>query len=186
MANVRELRRPFTIIAIVLAVIAVSAGAVLLSPVADAGKRAAEQKRVHADLQKVMHQAIPLQNIDQKIKAAQQQVNTFYKERLPQRDSDIAGQLGSLAKDAGIHLDTVHYGEPLDTDLPNLQKLEMDIALAGEYPRVIKFINAVERDRIFFIVDRVSLAEQQGGHVRLELHLETYLRRSQAAAAPAT
>jgi hypothetical protein len=62
----------------------------------------------------------------------------------------------------------------------------MDIALAGEYQRIVKFINALERDRTFFIIDRVNLAEQQGGNVRLELHLETYLRREQAPVTPAT
>jgi type IV pilus assembly protein PilO len=186
MSNVRELRRPLTIVAAVLAVIAIAAAGVLLSPIADADKRQVEASHAKQQLNQVMHQAIPLQNIDDKIKTAQQQVNAFYKDRLPQRDSDIAGQLGSLSKDAGVRLGNVRYAQPTETDMPNLEKLEMDISLAGEYPRVVKFINALERDRLFFIVDRVNLAEQQGGNVRLELHLETYLRRSQAAAAPAT
>ncbi|HKD92590.1 MAG TPA: hypothetical protein VKB56_11820, partial [Terriglobales bacterium] len=62
MANVRELRRPLTIVAGVLVVVCVAAAAILLSPLADARKAQAEQKRVHENLQKVAHQAIPLQN----------------------------------------------------------------------------------------------------------------------------
>ncbi|HZU21993.1 MAG TPA: type 4a pilus biogenesis protein PilO [Terriglobales bacterium] len=182
MAKVREMQRPLTLVAVALAIIAAAATAVLLSPMADASKRAAQQKQVHSELQKVMHEAIPLQNVDEKIRSAQQQVSAFYKNRLPQRDSDIASELGSLAGDAGVRLGNVRYNQPTETDLPNLQKLEMDISLAGEYQRVVKFINALERDRIFFIVDRVNLAEQQGGNVRLELHLETYLKQGQASA----
>jgi len=186
MANVRELRRPLTIVAGVLVVICVAAAAILLSPLADARKAQAEQKRVHENLQKVAHQAIPLQNIDQKIKAAQEQVNAFYRDRLPQRDSDIATELGKLAEASGIRLSNVRYNQPVDTDLPSLQRLEIDISLAGEYQRVVKFINALERDRTFFIIDRVNLAEQQGGNVHLELHLETYVRHEEPATAPAT
>ena len=98
------------------------------------------------------------------------------------RDSEVASELGRLAQDSGIKLGEVRYSPPSDTDLPTLQKLETDVSLAGDYPKVVKFINAMERDHLFFIVDRVNLAEQQGGHVRLELHLETYLRRSGAPA----
>jgi type IV pilus assembly protein PilO len=39
----------------------------------------------------------------------------------------------------------------------------------------VKFINALERDKMFFLIDGVNLAEQQG-NVRLQLKLETYLR----------
>ena len=186
MANVRELRRPLTIVAGVLVAICVAAAAILLSPLADARKAQAEQKVVHENLQKVAHQAIPMQNIDQKIRAAQEQVKAFYRDRLPQRDSDIAIELGKRAEASGIRLSNVRYNQPVDTDLPSLQRLEIDIALAGEYQRIVKFINALEQDRTFFIIDRVNLAEQQGGNVRLELHLETYVRREEPATAPAT
>lgn len=178
MANVRELRRPLTIVAVVLAVIAVASAAVWQSPWGNTTRRQLDFDSTHQQLQQVMHQAIPLENIDQKIKAAQQQVDSFYKNRLPQRDSDVAATLGKLAQEAGIRLGEVRYAPPSDTDLPNLAKFEIDVSLAGEYPRVVKFINSLERDRIFFIVNRVNLAEQQGGNVRLELHLETYLRKN--------
>jgi type IV pilus assembly protein PilO len=39
----------------------------------------------------------------------------------------------------------------------------------------VKFINALERDKIFFVIGGVTLGEQQG-NVRLQLKLETYLR----------
>ncbi|MBV8207504.1 MAG: hypothetical protein JO041_11980 [Acidobacteria bacterium] len=184
MANVRELRRPLAILAIVLGAVIIAASAVLLSPLADANKRKAESARVQQQLNRVEHEAIPLQNISEKIKTAQQQVNSFYSDRLPQRDSDVAAEVGKLAQASNIRLGEVRYTPPADTDLPNLEKLEIDVSLAGEYPHVVKFINSLERDRLFFIVDRVNLAEQQGGAVRLELHLETYLRRG--GASPAT
>ena len=65
-----------------------------------------------------------------------------------------------------------------DTPLPSIRKLQLDVSLAGDYVRIVKFINQLERDKMFFIVDRVNLSEQQGGTVRLELRLETYLRQA--------
>jgi hypothetical protein len=40
----------------------------------------------------------------------------------------------------------------------------------------MRFINALERDKTFFIVNSVVLGDAQGGSVKLQLKLETYLR----------
>ncbi len=46
---------------------------------------------------------------------------------------------------------------------------------SGSYLQEVKFINELERDKMFFLIDGVALGEQQG-NVRLQLKLETYLR----------
>jgi type IV pilus assembly protein PilO len=51
----------------------------------------------------------------------------------------------------------------------------MEITLSGDYLQEVKFINALERDKMFFLIDGITLGEQQG-NVRLQLKLETYLR----------
>jgi hypothetical protein len=43
----------------------------------------------------------------------------------------------------------------------------------------VKFINALERSKLFFLIDGVTLVEQQG-NVRLQLKVETYLRNGAA------
>ena len=53
--------------------------------------------------------------------------------------------------------------------------MNVEITLSGAYLQEVKFINALERDKMFFLIDGVALAEQQG-NVRLQLKLETYLR----------
>jgi type IV pilus assembly protein PilO len=58
--------------------------------------------------------------------------------------------------------------------------LNMEITLSGDYLQEVKFINALERDNMFFLIDGIALAEQQG-NVRLQLKLETYLRSGAAA-----
>ena len=62
-----------------------------------------------------------------------------------------------------------------DAPIEGLHKLSIEIALSGDYLQEVKFINALERDPMFFLIDGITLGEQQG-NVRLQLKLETYLR----------
>jgi Tfp pilus assembly protein PilO len=183
MANVRQLRRGFGITIALLVGVSIAAVAVRFSAFGDPERAEAQAKRVHDQLQAAMHQAIPLDNIDEKIKSAQKQIAAFYEQRLPARESDVAAELGRMAQDSGIKLGNVRYAHPEATELADLDKMEVDLSLAGDYRKIVEFINSLERDKTFFILDRISLAEQQGGLVRLELHLETYLRHTAAPAA---
>jgi hypothetical protein len=59
--------------------------------------------------------------------------------------------------------------------------LEMHAGLDGQYVNVVKFMNAVERDKMFFIIDSVGLTGSRDqragvGEVRLDMKLDTYLR----------
>jgi type IV pilus assembly protein PilO len=45
----------------------------------------------------------------------------------------------------------------------------------------VQFINAVERDRQFFVINGINLTGQQTGQVNLRMHLTTYLRGPNAA-----
>jgi hypothetical protein len=42
----------------------------------------------------------------------------------------------------------------------------------------VRFINSLERDPLFFIIDSVELGGEQGGVVKLQLKLETYQKAS--------
>ena len=177
MATARELRRTIGIVLAVLVVVDLAAIGLLFSPLADRRKREDEYNNVRRRYEEKAHAALPLQNIDKKLSEAQQQIDAFYRNRLPGRDSEVADELGKLAQRAGVRFSGVRY-ETDDTPLPSIRKLQLDVSLAGDYVKIVKFINQLERDKMFFIVDRVNLSEQQGGAVRLELRLETYLRQA--------
>jgi hypothetical protein len=40
----------------------------------------------------------------------------------------------------------------------------------------VQFINAVERDKLFFVINGINLTGQQTGQVNLRIRLTTYLR----------
>ena len=63
-----------------------------------------------------------------------------------------------------------------DPETLGVRRVEIDADLAGDYLQLVRFINALERDQVFFLVDSVVLGGEQNGVVKLQLKLETYLK----------
>ena len=57
-----------------------------------------------------------------------------------------------------------------------LQTVEIEADLAGGYLQLVRFINALERDHMFFLVNNVHLGGEQSGVVRLQMKIETYMK----------
>jgi len=52
----------------------------------------------------------------------------------------------------------------------------MDADLSGNYVALARFINALERNEMFFMIDSIALGGEQQGPVRLSMKVETYLK----------
>lgn len=181
MSASRTSRRLFQVILTTLLALDLVAAAVLLSPALGAGTaQFVEAERVRQLWKEEMRRASTVKDIDQKIAEARTQVAEFGRTRLPVRDSAIAEELGRLVTENGAHFSGIHYTADEDA-IAGLRRVQVDASIAGDYLKVVKFINALERDKMFFLVNSVTLAEQQGGNVRLELKLETYLREAGSA-----
>ena len=63
-----------------------------------------------------------------------------------------------------------------DAEVGGLEPELMEVGLSGNYTSLARFINAVERDEMFFIIDSVTLGGQANRPVRLDMKLETYLK----------
>jgi hypothetical protein len=64
----------------------------------------------------------------------------------------------------------------------------MDASVSGDYRPIVEFINGLERDKMFFLVNGINLSGQQTGMVNLRIRLTTYLRAAnekEASAQPA-
>ena len=57
-----------------------------------------------------------------------------------------------------------------------LQPVEVEADLSGSYVSLAKFINALERDDMLFIISNVTLAGEQKGPIKLQVKVETYLK----------
>jgi len=180
MSNLRRARKRLTAAAIVLAVLDVAALGFLLSPLGRLrSTREMEYAEARRDLQTKMRDAVPLRGMDKKLDLARQQIADFYRERFPAQYSAVSSELGKVASQTGVRVSQISY-DPKPAEVASLQQVVINANLDGDYLQVVKFINALERDKMFFMVDSLTLAQEQGGIVRLQVKLETYLRSEKA------
>lgn len=121
--------------------------------------------------------AQPLQGIDQKLIDSTTQADDFYQRRFPYAFSQVLTELGALTSREGVRLSRVQYSYlPVLSGPYALTEIRMDASIAGDYRSVIGAINAIERDKLFFVIANITLTGQQTGQVNLRLRLTTYLR----------
>ena len=120
----------------------------------------------------------PLEGLDEKLTQATKDADKFYKQRLPFANSEVAGELGALAKKQGVKLTRVQYAYSpvLEGTAGELTEARMDASLSGDYRPLVLFVNSLERDKMFFLITGVTLTGQQSGTVGLRVRLTTYLR----------
>jgi hypothetical protein len=131
----------------------------------------------------------PLRGLDKKIQQATLDQQSFYEKRFPATDSEVVKELGALAVKNNVLLARVQYAHGKPTQ--GLVELRMDASLSGDYAPVVRFINGLERDKVFFLIRGIALNGQQNGVVSLRMVLTTYLRADtvnsgNAAAMPMT
>ncbi len=172
------LRNKVKIAIAALLVVDIIAVILLFSPLVGSERSRREQMdALWQELQRKTHEAEPLRNVDKKIAVASQQVDEFYKNRLPSQDSAIYDELGKVAKQSGVKIGQIR-SKGKDTDAVGLRPVEIQADFSGDYLQLVRFINSLERDPIFFIIDSVELGGEQGGVVKLQLKLETYQKAS--------
>jgi type IV pilus assembly protein PilO len=131
-------------------------------------------------------QAQPLRGLDSKIAASTKDADAFYVDRLPYAYSQVLAELGRLTQKSNVRLANVQYAQqPVLSGEAALTELHMDASVSGDYRPVVEFINSLERDKTFFIINGINLSGQQTGAVNLRLHLTTYLRAPNAKEASA-
>jgi type IV pilus assembly protein PilO len=121
--------------------------------------------------------AKPLRGLNEKVAESTHEADQFYATRLPYATSQVAAELGRLTIANNVHLARVEYAyAPLLSGKDALTEVRMDAGVAGDYRPVVEFINALERDKMFFLISSLNLSGQQTGQVNLRIRLTTFLR----------
>ncbi len=131
-----------------------------------------------ASLRAAQIAAVPLRGLDEKLVTSTHQADDFYTARLPYAYSQIAAELHAVTKRENVRLSRIQF-LPAPPTLPGadaLTEVKMDASIAGDYRPAVQLINALERDRMFFVISSISLAGQASGQVNLRLRMTTYLR----------
>jgi hypothetical protein len=176
MADLRRIRPRFYSTISILMVVDIALALFLFSPLR---LSSAQQERAlaaaRASLAAKRKEVGPLLGMEQKLKRSQAEVQTFERNRLPQHDSQIAAELGKIAQQSGVRLAGARYQQKASA-LPDLTEVTIQAGLEGDYVSTIRFINALERDKMFFVLNGVQLSEERGGTVRLSMSLQTLLK----------
>jgi type IV pilus assembly protein PilO len=178
MPDNREARKKLKIAISALLAIDLVAALIYFSPLVGSERSRREQlDQLWRELQQKTRATEPLRDFDKKIATAHQQIDDFYKNRLPTQDSAIYEELGKLAGQNGVKIGQIR-SKGKDTEPVGLRPVEIEADFSGGYLQLVRFINALERDPLFFIIDSVQLGGEQAGVVKLQLKLETYQKAS--------
>lgn len=149
---------------------------------ASAGNAARIEQR-QAEYRAMKLKTTPLRGLDKKIQQAKLDQQAFYEKRFPATDSEVLTELGALAVKNNVLLARGQYAHRKPQQ--GLVEMDMEASLSGDYAPIVRFINGLERDRLFFLIDGVALNGQQNGVVSLRMRLTTYLRADTANAGAA-
>jgi Tfp pilus assembly protein PilO len=178
MPNLAQTRKRMKAALFVLLAIDALTMAFLFSPLTSPPDvRRRDLEKAENDLQLKRKEVEPLTGMDEKLKKADQELNEFYKNRLPDRNSAIITELRKLAEQNKIRI-TSEKWEHSESDLPELMEVTINANVEGDYLGIVKFINGLERSKLFFILDGVGLAGEQAGGIKLGVKLRTYMKTS--------
>ena len=179
MPDLRQTRKKIITALVIMAAVDLLALVVYVSPmVGSSESRKLAIATLQAELTAKTKQVAPLKDLPGptgKVQLARREIADFYKKRIPVQDSQIPAEFGKLASENAVAIEQVKYKLPEGT-LGNLQPVELDADLGGNYTALARFINALERDDMFFIINSITLGGEQQGPVKLNLKLEAFLR----------
>lgn len=133
-----------------------------------------------AQLEALKQDTVPLRGLDTRVVATRDRIGKFYADRIPANYSMVATRIAELETHSGAHLSRISYSQ--GTPGVDLTEISMDASISGEYPQMMRFVNGLERDQIFFIIKAMQLNGQQGGQANLRLKVSTWMRSADAAA----
>lgn len=176
MPDLRHTRKQLKVTLGILGGVSVAAAVLYFSPVVgSADSRRMDLNRLQAELTIKSHRVAPLKDLPQKVNIASGQIADFYKNRFPSQNSEILGEVGKLASENSVVIEQGRY-KPAEEVTVGLQPIEMEYDLSGNYSSLARFINALERDQMFFIINSITLNGEPQGAVKLSVKLETYLK----------
>jgi type IV pilus assembly protein PilO len=180
MGNLQIMRKRFTTVLGILGVIDLVLLVYLLWPGASGSSRTAEEQKLQQQHTALSREVTPLRGIDQKLDQTRDDIVVLNKERIPGQFSQISQEVEKLVRETGVSPEAIHY-DPQKSDkgeLPGIQRIAIDTTIKGEYSKVARFINALEQDKLFFVINQIALSGQEGGQVALQIKFETFLKQT--------
>ena len=185
MNNLAKMRQRFILILSVLGALDLLLIIYLLLPGSSPSARADLEQSLRDQEKTLNREVAPLKDIDKKLAQTTLDVKNFYQQKVPSEFSQISQHVEKLMKETGVTTASgIHYVQENRSvrgdkgDLPDVQRINIDTTVTGEYAKVAKFINAMEQDKFVFIIDQISLTSQESGVVSLQIKFQTFLKEA--------
>jgi type IV pilus assembly protein PilO len=179
MAVLTEQRHRFTVIAVALGIVCLLALLYLIAPItSSSAEKQAQLLQKQQQLRSVEEQTRPIQRLPELVSKAKNDIATFYVDRLPAFPSQVYNDIYRIAQKNNVRVSEVKY-DALDTPVNDLKLIQVEAKVSGPYPNLVRFINSVERNKLFFLIDTLQLSDaklQNTEAVQLTMKMETYLR----------
>ena len=177
MAPIQQMRRRFTVIFAVLGVICIALILYLVWPGSSRAAQRNEEQELKKELELKQLGAAPLHGVDKKLADSSKQVDELYKDRVANRWSVISERVQKIAQETGVSAQNIKYSAD-KTGLPDLQRIKIETTVSGDYGKIPRFINALERDKMLFLITQLSLNGQEGGLVQVQIKFDTFLKET--------
>jgi type IV pilus assembly protein PilO len=182
MAALTQQRRRFTALLLGMGVICLVAALFLLAPItASSAQRYQELNEKQQLLRAREAENKPIQRLSELIEKAKSDYQRFSSDRLTAFPSTVYNNIYDLARKNNVSLGEMKY-EAFDDppEASGLKLLHVKARVSGGYPDLVKFINALERNKLFFVIRDLQLSDTRGqSGLQLQLSMDTYLRPRQ-------
>ncbi len=183
MNSLMKVRKQFTLVMAVLGAVDLLLIIYLLLPGSSPSARLAQEENLREQKNTLHSEVAPLIGIDKKLAGTRVDVKKFYEQKVPSQFSQISQHLEKLMQETGVTTAGIRYNQDRNAsneknELPDVQRINIETTVTGEYAKVARFINAMEQDKFVFIIDQIALTSQESGVVSLQIKFETFLKES--------
>lgn len=182
MRNLAKSKRQFITIVSILGGLSLVLLVYLLLPGTSTASKLAQEDNLRQQEKELTRQVAPLRDIEKTLAQTRVDVKKFYEQKVPSQFSQISQHLEKLVQEAGVKAQSIRYGQERSdqkADLPDVQRINIDTTVTGDYAKVARFINALEQDKFVFIIDQITLNGSEGGNsVSLQIKFETFLKQT--------
>lgn len=179
------IRKRFILVLGILGVVDLVLLVYLLWPGSSVASQTAMEQGLQQQYRALSREVAPLRGIDLKLLQTRTDIASLYRERIPSHSSQISQEVEKLVRDTGVSSQAIRYAteQSQKGELPDVQRIGVETSITGEYEKVARFINALEQDKLFFVINQITLNSQEGGQVTLQIKFETFLKQAAQAGA---
>jgi Tfp pilus assembly protein PilO len=175
MRDLAQTRNRFMLWLSLMAVLSVAFLVYLLWP----GARGPQPEALRARYQSLKHEVeLWHRSNPEKTREA---LKAFYAQNVATRPSQISQEVEKLVREKGVATQGIKYDFSKTTEKnapPSVQLIKVDTTVTGDYTKIAQFVNALEQSKLLFIIDSISLSNQEGGSVTLHLSFDTFLKEA--------